>query len=215
MKHLAVAKEAWPLIVALAVAGFLAYLGGAYVLVVAISIAFFLAVWVFREPPGESPKQPLAILAPLTGNVTDITSAYDPRLEAMATTIEIRKAWNSPLRLFAPTEGKVDGLRVVEEQNHIEFQVTTDEGESVLIRLYRRWYSRVRLSFAQGERVGHGRAIGLVTGVYKLDLSVAEIAGVDVAVGDLAIAPQTVLATFGRDAPAVNLNTVSLQDEKT
>lgn len=165
--------------------------------------------WLYRAPLASPPKDPLALLAPVSGRVVEVGETRDPWLERSVGRVRVAMAFPGIGAVASPIEGKIMDYWTADEPfpairgqasasrspSCYAVWVQTDEGDDVVFAVSSRMpVSRFKLDMAPGERVGHGRRNGFVYFASFVDVLVPAAATLEVTPGERVAAVSTVLA---------------------
>lgn len=129
----------------------------AAVLPFALLVVLFL---VFRDPIRRIPADPLGIVSPVDGTVTEVTTVSDGAVDGSAHCICIRVHVLGSYTARCPVEGKVMELRRFDNSHILHaggLWVRTDEGADIVLQFRDNRFGLVPRAFLEyGERVGQG-----------------------------------------------------------
>lgn len=128
------------------------------VLVLLVPVVLF-----FRDRPCHVAAEPLAIIAPMDGEVTHRRECYDPFLDREAIRVTIRLSLFGAYYFRSPVEGTMLELDsgAVDMFDGAMSWIRTDEGDDILIAASRGPMFGARpCRGGYGERVGQGRCCG-------------------------------------------------------
>ncbi len=207
-QHRWIAREARPLVLALAAFGLGVYVAFGWPYAVAVVLILIGVVFLFRDPRRSIPPSPLAVVSPADGIVLDVREVHDDQLERQS--IELRIGMNSTgvFTIRSPIEGRVmrqwyptrsDERRRphLPDTEQIAFAqwVQSDEGDDVVLTIERAPLMRRFASYVQsGERVGQGQRCGYVPLGSAVRLLLPSAVRVAVARGDRVRAGSDTLA---------------------
>lgn len=175
-----------PVVVAVAVSvAALHYLGP--VLSVPFWALAILMVVLFRDPERDIPSQPLAVVSPADGTVSEVMAAYDPYLQRQSIQVRIQMLPYGVYITRSPIEGKVlepPNLPAGEAAPHGVW-LQSDEGDDVVMVMTRgRFRNEPRCYVQFGERTGQGKRCGFVHLGGLVDLYLPENSRMTVKEGD-------------------------------
>jgi len=130
-------------------------------------LLYIILLFLFRDFSRTVPAQPLAIVSPLDGTVTDITEAYDPYLQRVAQCIHLRQNALGEFNIHSPCEGKVQNIWVVSptepECSRLAMWIQTDEEDNAVIAAdLKSIFKHATCSISAGEKLGQGQRCGFV-----------------------------------------------------
>ena len=201
-KYPLIAREGW-LFILLAVLGVVVMFqyAGWMAAAVPLIIGLFLFL-LFRAPYREVPSEPLGVLSPVDGRVTDIQPTDRGLLHREAVKITIRIDHLGAYTTRSPVEGKVlylnanvsDGSRLL---GIAGLWIHTDEDDDVVVLMRgARWIGRPVAFLRYGERVGQGQRFGYVRLATHADVYVPGNCRINPGVGDKVFAGASALAHF-------------------
>jgi phosphatidylserine decarboxylase len=151
----------WFVLASVLVAGGAVLLSLPWLALAALGVAV-AALVLFRDPPRQVPSAPLAVVCPLDGVVESIDEvASNGAAARIVIVLRISRlgAWS----IRAPVEGKVMGLRGLEDGPERGLWLRTDEGDDVVTELRgptRPYWFRPVSVVKTGERLGQGQRFG-------------------------------------------------------
>lgn len=166
-------------------------------------LPFFIAgswlLFSFRDPPREIPSEPLGVLSPIDGIITNVELGIDDPCcsQRKANKVSMRISRISAYPLRSPIEGKVETSDAdSEDKRQASWVIRTDEDDLIAVRV--KWRHSVirggRTYVRFGQRIGQGRRCGSVPLRSKVDVFVPENAEVYVEAGERVRAGEHVLA---------------------
>jgi phosphatidylserine decarboxylase len=199
-----IAREGWPFIAGAVVFLIAALRTGSLPLSCAVTFLLVVLVLLFRDPRRVLPSQPLAILAPVDGQVLSISPTDKGELEREAMVIELKIDHFGAYTARSPSEGKVLNLR----DNFAAgsrltggsgLWIRTDEGDDVVVLMVgARRIAKPRCFIGYGERVGQGRRFAFIRLARRARVYVPLSCRMDVRVGQYVRAGADALATLVR-----------------
>jgi phosphatidylserine decarboxylase len=206
--HPFIAREGWPF-VALAGAIALAAILSGYVLAAVLAIAVFLFVLqFFRDPPRDVPATPGIVLSPADGKVVSVEKARDPWLDRDAIKIsvfmnvfnvhsnrspvdgEVVNAWYHP---GAFVNAALDKASTENERNALHLK-TASGRDITCVQVAGLIARRILCYVKPGDRLARGQRYGFIRFGSRVDVYLPLDAKPRAAVGDTAVASETVLA---------------------
>jgi phosphatidylserine decarboxylase len=124
-----------------------------------------LMLMLFRDPEREIPSQPLAVISPADGRVTDVAAVYDPYLQRDSTRVTIQMTPYGVYTTRSPVEGKVLEPPNFPAGEHAPHGVwlQTDEGDDIVMVMSRGpLHNEPRCNVRFGDRIGQGKRCGFV-----------------------------------------------------
>jgi phosphatidylserine decarboxylase len=196
--HSAVAKEGWPVITLVSMAGLITLFAQQYAIAGALFVFAVLLSIYYRDPRPRIPAIPLAIVSPIDGEVLFVGKGRDPFLERDALQIVINKAVFGVVSIRSPIEGKLVEQYAPKsgrfpDNRGVACIIETDESDFIIWQQYRGLV--VPKYYVQpGERLGQGQrcAFQPLTGKTVLYLPVTSRASI--AAGDKVKSGETQLA---------------------
>jgi len=184
---LRILREAWPIIIGIGALGFVLALAFSVEVSLPAWVAVLVVVWFHRDPDCPVPADPLAVVSPISGVVVTIETADDPMLKRPAVRLQIRKNLFNTFQLRSPTEGKIQGIKLLPEaaqgKAFVPYAVwiQTDELDNlILVAESARLMRRPRLYLRAGERIGQGQRFGYVPFGRRFDIYLHENSRIDV-----------------------------------
>ncbi len=184
-----------------------------------------LLVFLFRDPPRQTPSKPLAVISPVQGVVVSSDTLSDPWLDRQASRVRMKMG---PLDIFAlhsPVEGKVMKqwfIKPGREERQLPgiYQcahwIKTDEGDdAVLIIRTRMFRTRTRCSLRAGERIGHGQRCGFILFGAEVEVLLAANSRVQAKIGDKVLAGSSILGELVHSADVQNNSHASVESSAT
>lgn len=148
------AIEGWPFVIVLLALAAWAVISSWPWLAVLPAALLIYAILQFRDPPRTVPADPLGVVSPVDGTITDVARLDDGIRLLVSISIF------SPYLLRSPTEGKVS--RSGREHGGHGLTIRTDEGEEVWLRLRGPRWLPPAAAMGYGERMGQGQRCGLL-----------------------------------------------------
>ncbi|MGD8514297.1 MAG: phosphatidylserine decarboxylase [Granulosicoccaceae bacterium] len=205
IKHYSlIAREGRPFIVlAFLFAAVLVYLYG-WLLTMPVWLLPLLLMYMFRDPTREVPADPLGIVSPVDGHVTSIDRVHDHYLDRDAVRIRIRMNPFGVYTTRSPIEGKVMHQWYITDKTQLRAGdpafaqwIQTDEGEDLLIAMYRAPIVHHPHCFVQtGERVGQGQRCGFINFGAHIEMFLPADARIHAVSGQTVLGGVTVLSDF-------------------
>jgi len=206
--HPIIAREGWPFIaIAVVVAVVVSALGWWVFAVLAWGVTLFI-VQFFRDPARDIPQHATSVLAPADGKVVKVESGRDPYLDRDALKISVfMNVFNvhsnrSPVdgtvvnRWYHPgsfVNASLDKSSLENERNAL--QLRTPSGQDVTCVQIAGLIARRILCYVDaGATLHRGQRYGFIRFGSRVDVYVDAAAKPRVAVGDTAVASETVLA---------------------
>lgn len=164
-------------------------------------IVFIILLFLFRDFSRTVPSQPLAIVSPLDGKVTNITEAYDPYKQRVAQCIHLRQHALGEFNVHSPCEGKVQNIWVVSptepEFPQLAMWIQTDElDDAVIAANLQSIFRHATCSISAGEKLGQGQRCGFMALACELVVYLPTSAHVAIKVGQSVRAGSDKLAEF-------------------
>ena len=208
--HPIIAREGWSFIAIAVVVSVVATALGWFVFaLLAWGVTLFI-VQFFRDPAREIPQLPTAVLAPADGKVVRVEAARDPYLDRAALKISVfMNVFNvhsnrSPVdgtvvnRWYSPgsfVNASLDKSSLENERNALHLR--TPSGQDVTCVQIAGLIARRILCYVDvGATLHRGQRYGFIRFGSRVDVYVDAAATPRVAVGDTAVASETVLAEF-------------------
>ena len=127
-----------------------------------------LGAWVFRDPNREVPPEPLGVVAPVDGRVTNIVSEQNAHLETNVTRMVMHRRILGAYTLRSPVEGQLvdvwsqKGDRTGPDcTDAVALRMRTDEGDDCLLVIHRGFANfSGDFPFSVGDRIGQGQRCG-------------------------------------------------------
>ena len=206
--HPLIAREGWPfLLVALVVAVALS-LASWWVLAAIAWIAFLFILQFFRDPPRAVPSGPNAVLSPADGRIVRIGNARDPYLDRDALLIsvfmnifnvhsnrspvdaEVVQTWYHPGSFV---NAALDKASSDNERNALHLRTATG-ADVTCVQIAGLVARRILCYVKPGEHLTRGQRYGFIRFGSRVDVYLPPDARPRVAVGDVAVATETILA---------------------
>lgn len=204
-----VAHEGWPYLITVAVIGALAYryVGPIWALpFVVIDIALY---FLFRDPFREVPPEPLGVLAPVDGEVVDVSPYHDPTLPGEWIRIGIDTNHLGAYTVRGPIEGSVHSVadRARPQpggERPAGLWLRSEERHDVVLMFPGRVHALGPKTFVRyGERIGQGQRFAYLRLAPKAEIFVPLASAVRVAPGQRVAAGETILADLPEPATGV------------
>ena len=206
--HPILAREGWPFIaLAAAIAVALFAFGGAIGGLVGLAI-FAFVVQFFRDPPRDIPATPGIVLSPADGKIVRVEKARDPWLDRDAIKISVFMNVFNVHSNRSPVDGEVvnawyhagafvnaalDKASTENERNALHLR--TASGRDVTCVQVAGLIARRILCYVKpGDRLARGQRYGFIRFGSRVDVYLPLDAKPRAAVGDTAVASETVLA---------------------
>ena len=217
-------REGWPFIGAFAAATFflsffsdtLFWLGPALTL---------WCTYFFRDPQRVTPTNDSLVISPADGIVSAVGKAYPP--------MELGLGDREMLRISvfmnvfsvhvnrAPVRGKIEQIaykpgkflnadldKASSENERNGLRISTEQGDIGVVQIAGLIARRIVCWAGEGQSIGAGERFGLIRFGSRVDVFLPNVVNVRVAVGQTAIAGETILAEFG-GAPSMSLARVA------
>ncbi len=206
-------KEGWPFIGAFAAVTFvLAYFSDTL-----FWIGLALTLWCtyfFRDPQRVTPADEKLVISPADGVVSAIGPAYPPRELGLGdvemTRISVFMNVFSVHVNRAPVRGKIEQIaykpgkflnadldKASSENERNGLRISTGNGDVGVVQIAGLIARRIVCWAGEGQSIGAGERFGLIRFGSRVDVFLPNDANVRVAIGQTAIAGETVLAEFG------------------
>ena len=206
--HPIIAREGWPfLLIALVVAVALSLVSW-WVLAFVAWIAFVFVLQFFRDPPRTVPSQPNAVLSPADGRVVRIGKARDPYLDRDALMISVFMNVFNVHSNRSPVDGDIvaswyhpgsfvnaalEKASSDNERNALHLR-TASGADITCVQIAGLVARRILCYVTPGERMTRGQRYGFIRFGSRVDVYLPVDARPRVAVGDVAVATETILA---------------------
>jgi phosphatidylserine decarboxylase len=213
-------KEGWPFIGAFAAVTFvLAYFSDTL-----FWIGLALTLWCtyfFRDPQRVTPADEKLVISPADGVISAIGPAHPPR-ELGLGDVEMKRI-SVFMNVFsvhvnrAPVRGKIEQIaykpgkflnadldKASSENERNGLRISTGNGDVGVVQIAGLIARRIVCWAGEGQSIGAGERFGLIRFGSRVDVFLPNDAKVRVAIGQTAIAGETVLAEFG-GAPSLSL----------
>lgn len=184
------AIEGWPFVIVLLALAAWAVISPWPLFAVLPAALLIYAILQFRDPPRTVPADPLGVVSPVDGKVTDVARLDD------GIRLLVNISVFSPYLLRSPTEGKVS--RSGSEHGGHGLTIRTDEGEEVWLRLRGPRWLPPAAALGYGERVGQGQRCGLLRAARVAEIWLPLDSKVLVQQGERVRAGESVLGQFHR-----------------
>ena len=202
-KHTFIAREGRPyILLSLCMAGLVWFYLGLTASLPLWSLPVIF-VFLFRDPARTIPAEPLAIVSPVDGVVTEIVPIRDGFLDRDSVKIVLSMGLMDMYSIRSPIEGKVmnqwlvDSHFAVSDAPRFAQWIQTDENDDLLMAIYTGVLPRRPRCYVQsGERVGQGQRCGFMSFGAQLEVYVPTDARVEVKVGQAVHAGESVIAHF-------------------
>lgn len=197
-----IAREGWPCLAVAVIAAILIY-GAAGMLWTAPVL--LLIIWLyllFRDPLRDVPPLPLAVVAPVDGRVTDVSTSRDAVLPGSWIHISIRVNSLGAYTVRSPIEGTVDDLpeqsrtKLSGQRTGSLWVRSEDQYDVALLFPGRHGRFGPRAFVRYGERVGQGQRFAYLRLAPRAVVYIPDTANIAVSVGDYVLAGSGVLATI-------------------
>lgn len=164
-------------------------------------LLYIVLMFLFRDFSRVVPSQPLAIVSPLDGKVTNVTEAYDPYRQRVAQCIHLRQNALGEFNVHSPCEGKVQNIWVVSptepEYPQLAMWIQTDEQDDAVIAAnLKSIFKHATCSISVGEKLGQGQRCGFMAFACELVIYLPASAHVAIKVGQSVRAGSDKLAEF-------------------
>lgn len=180
-----------------------------------------LTIWCalfFRDPKRVTPVSDELVISPADGKVSHVGSVVPPGElglgdEPMLRISVFMNVFNCHVNR-APIKGKISGVhykkgsflnaeldKASQENERNSLVIETDKGEIAVVQIAGLVARRIVCWAEQGETIACGERFGLIRFGSRLDVYLPQSASANVAVGQIAIAGETVLANFGKQKP--------------
>ncbi|MGB0213150.1 hypothetical protein [Algiphilus sp.] len=190
-----VAREGWPLVLALALPALAALLLGRPLLGAAALALPLIGALYFREADGEFPAAPSSVYAPLSGRVLSVRRLRSGPGGEPALRVRLRVAWLGGYALRAPVDGQVQEPAPGVARGAAWLRTTS--GADVVLVPKTGFFGRGSiLRVPYGQRVGQARAVGTRRALQVVDVFMPESTRAKVAAGDRVTAGRTALASL-------------------
>jgi phosphatidylserine decarboxylase len=183
----------------------------AYALAVIIGVLSIFNLFFFRDPKRDIPNNPLAVLSPADGKVTQIIKIDEPDYfdrEVQRISIFL-SVFNVHVNRM-PIAGKVDYfsyrtgkfLAAFKEDASLQNEqtvigVANEHGHKVLFKQIAGLIARrIICNLREGQEIGAGKRMGLIRYGSRVDVFLAPEAKILVKVGSMVRGGETILATF-------------------
>jgi len=206
--HPIIAREGWPFIaLALLVAVAFSYLHW-WPLAVLGWLALVFIVQFFRDPPRRVPTEPRAVLCPADGKVLVVDTVHDPYLDRQALKISVFMNVFNVHSNRSPVDGNIvaawyhpgsfvnaalDKASSDNERNALHLR-TAGGVDITCVQIAGLVARRILCYVKPGERMARGQRYGFIRFGSRVDVYLPPDARPRVAVGDVAVATETILA---------------------
>ncbi len=196
-----IAKEVRLVILAIGIAiALVQYLLGTMVIWPAW-LAYAFLIFLFRDFRRQVPAEPLAIVSPVDGKITNIEETHDPYLERESIRIHLRQSALGEFNLHSPVEGKVQNLWVYSpsdpELSQLAIWSQTDEqDDAVFTANLNSIMQHASCSVSVGEKLGQGQRCGFIALASDVSLYLPISAHIAIKVGQSVRAGSDKLAEF-------------------
>lgn len=168
--------------------------------------AFLFVLYLFREPHCAVPSEPLAVLSPVEGVVTQVERVEDRRLKRAAKCIRLETGLLDAGIVRSPTEGKVQDQWFDDPDEpgappRYDCWLQTDEEDDVVLSvcIVRRKPLWAYTYLRTGERIGQGQRCGFFCFGAGVDVLLPARATAVVRPGDRVAAGRDILAKLVRE----------------
>lgn len=213
-------REGWPFIGAFAaVTFFLSFFSDTF-----FWLGLALTLWCtyfFRDPQRVTPTHESLVISPADGVVSAVGPAYPPaelglgdremlRISVFMNVFSVhvnRSPVRGKIEQIAYKAGKflnADLDKASSENERNGLRISTENGEIGVVQIAGLVARRIVCWTGEGQSIGAGERFGLIRFGSRVDVFLPNTANVRVAIGQSAIAGETVLAEFG-GAPSLSL----------
>ena len=195
-----ICREGWPwLIGALIAAGVIFRIWGPVWSIPALLATGWL-FFLFRDPGRDVPPMPLAVVAPVDGQVAEVVRYHNGVLPGKWTRITLRTSYLGAYTVRSPIEGAI--LDVREQARDVEparltcgLWVRSEEQDDVVLLFPGRHPRFAPKAFVRyGERVGQGQRFAYLRLAPKAEVYLPATAEIRVNTGDRVLAGSSILA---------------------
>ena len=195
-----ICREGWPwLIAAMIAAGVIFRIWGSVWSIPALLLIAWL-FFLFRDPGRDVPANPLAVVAPVDGQVVEIVRYRDGVLPGKWTRITLRANHLGAYTVRSPIEGAI--LDVREQAGDVDparltcgLWVRSEEQDDVVLLFPGRHPRFAPKAFVRyGERVGQGQRFAYLRLASKAEVYLPATAEIRVNTGDRVLAGSSILA---------------------
>lgn len=184
----------WPVALLLLLAATSLLLGALLPLIVLLLLVL-LVVFLYRDPLREVPSSPLGIISPVDGQVLEIETATDTRLERQAVVVTITMPRFGPYIVRSPIEGKVLEQSRNASANTYSQWIETDEKDEVVLEMEAGFLAGApRYRVVAGERIGQGAHSAVLLFGRRIQLYLPSNSLIKVKKGDRVLAGEDILA---------------------
>lgn len=202
-KHTFIAREGRPyILLSISIAGLVWFYSGIFASL-PLWLLPIIFIFLFRDPVRMIPADPLAIISPVDGMITEVVAVRDGFLDRDSIKIVLSMGLMDMYSIRSPIEGKVmnqwlvDSHFAVSDAPRFAQWIQTDENDDLLMAIYTSVIPRRPRCYVQsGERVGQGQRCGFMSFGARLEVYVPTDARVEVKVGQRVSAGESVIAHF-------------------
>ncbi len=164
-------------------------------------LIYIVLLFLFRDFSREVPSQPLAIISPIDGKVTQVEEAYDPYMHRVAKCIHLRQSILGEFNVHSPVEGNVQNLWVISptEPTYTQLAISlqTDEKDDAVVAAdLKSIFRHATCSVSTGDRLGQGQRCGFMAFACNLVIYLPTSAHVAIKAGQSVRAGSDKLAEF-------------------
>lgn len=213
LKHPTIAREGW-LYIGISILLTLGVLvANLYLLGGLFALITLLLLFAFRDPERRVPSEPLGVVSPIDGTVTEISEKYNAVAEEQMLSIRINLNYLGVFSVRSPAEGKIVKQVFDADRPDPAYAnwLQTDEGDSLVWELHPKLYGQPKCYVQTGERIGQGQRCGFSPFNAEVDLLIPSNSVVNVTVGTEVVAGQTILAKLIHQSGATIIPDPSLQ----
>ncbi|MDJ0614574.1 MAG: phosphatidylserine decarboxylase [Rhizobiaceae bacterium] len=184
-------------------------------------IGLALTVWCalfFRDPKRVTPVSDDLVISPADGKVSHVGQVVPPKELGLGEDPMLRvsvfmNVFNCHVNR-APMKGKITGIfykkgsflnaeldKASQENERNSLVIETEKGEMAVVQIAGLVARRIVCWAQEGETIACGERFGLIRFGSRLDIYLPPKANANVSVGQIAIAGETVLASFGKEKP--------------
>lgn len=201
-----IAREGWRLIIVVFLLAVVVFQLAGWLVSLPGWMLLFFTLYAYRDPARTIPSTPLAIVAPVDGQVVKIDEVQDHFVDRMARRIVIEMHLFDIHSAHSPTEGKVIRQWYGNGQNEeggqdrrVSFAqwIQTDEGDDVVVAAWQHAHlQKPRCYVSSGERIGQGQRCGYIPSAATVEVLIPASSRVDVREGGIIRAGSDVIATL-------------------
>ena len=217
-------REGWPFIGAFAAATFVLAFFSDTLFWLGLALTLW-CTYFFRDPQRVTPTNDSLVISPADGIVSAVGKAYPP--------MELGLGDREMLRISvfmnvfsvhvnrAPVRGKIEQIaykpgkflnadldKASSENERNGLRISTEQGDIGVVQIAGLIARRIVCWAGEGQSIGAGERFGLIRFGSRVDVFLPNVVNVRVAVGQTAIAGETILAEFG-GAPSMSLARVA------